>query len=224
MRASCVEFVLAGLYATDRISPVAAPRKDRVRNQRSRVAGLEATADNMPGPRLGGIIHTYQRYDPEKLPSPTQPPPDLVSPAFEHLLIYGSMRELTEEELARAVRLDPSQIAGLGPSLDALIAHARGAEAQDPGEVRDRAASRRRPADEYRDQAEPMKPPRDARERVRERCRDEQLRDLERLWYHAGDERSPFARQICCSSSSGSATSTRSTSWPRSTTSPAARR
>src|SRR6185437_11956255 len=69
---------------------------------------------------LGGVIHTYQKFDPQNFPSPTQPPPDLVSGAFEHLLAYGSMRELTEEELARAVRIDPSQIAGLGPSLDAL--------------------------------------------------------------------------------------------------------
>ena len=38
---------------------------------------------------LGGIIHTYQKYDPVNFPSPTQPPPDLVSPAFEHMLIYG---------------------------------------------------------------------------------------------------------------------------------------
>ncbi len=51
-----------------------------------------------------------------------QPPPDLVSPALNHMMYYGSMRELTEEELARAIQLDPSQIAGLGPSLDALIA------------------------------------------------------------------------------------------------------
>ena len=71
---------------------------------------------------LGGIIHTYQKYDPVNLPAPTQPPPDLVSPAFEHLLMFGDARGLTDEELARAVRLDPSQIAGLGPSLDALLA------------------------------------------------------------------------------------------------------
>src|SRR5919204_4887179 len=69
---------------------------------------------------LGGIIHTYQKFDPVNFPSPTKPPPDVVSPAFEHLLFYGSMRRLTEEELARAVHLDPSQIAGLGPSLEAL--------------------------------------------------------------------------------------------------------
>src|SRR3954452_20587754 len=71
---------------------------------------------------LGGIIHTYQKYDPVNLPSPTAPPPDMVSPAFEHLLFYGNTRRLTPEELARAVRIDPSQIKGLGPSLEALMA------------------------------------------------------------------------------------------------------
>src|ERR671938_436204 len=71
--------------------------------------------------RLGGVIHTYQKYDPAEFPSPTAPPPDMVSPAFEHLLAYGSTRRLTEEELARAVRIDPSQIAGLGPSIQALL-------------------------------------------------------------------------------------------------------
>jgi hypothetical protein len=72
--------------------------------------------------RLGGIIHTYQKFDPVNFPSPTAPPPDLVSPAFEHLLFYGNTRRLTEEELARAIHLDPSQIRGLGPSLEALMA------------------------------------------------------------------------------------------------------
>src|SRR5215471_14418588 len=71
---------------------------------------------------LGGIIHTYQKYDPVNLPAPTQPPPDLVSPALEHMLMFGDARRLTDEELARAIHLDPSQIAGLGPSLDALLA------------------------------------------------------------------------------------------------------
>src|SRR6266849_5155081 len=71
--------------------------------------------------RLGGIIHTYQKFDPVNFPSPTAPPPDMVSPAFEHLLFYGNSRELTEEELARAVHIDPSLIKGLGPSLEALM-------------------------------------------------------------------------------------------------------
>jgi len=75
-----------------------------------------------PRNRLGGIIHTYQAYDPKSFPSPTSAPPDMVSSAFEHLLRFGSTRRLTEEELARAVRIDPSQIRGLGPSIDALLA------------------------------------------------------------------------------------------------------
>ena len=72
--------------------------------------------------RIGGVIHAYQKYDPASFPPPTQPPPDLISPAFEQALMYGDFHELTEEELARAVRLDPSQIQGLGPSIDFLKA------------------------------------------------------------------------------------------------------
>src|SRR5258707_10270170 len=70
--------------------------------------------------QLGGIIHTYQKYDPVPFPSPTAPPPDLASAAMEHLLFYGNTRRLTEEELANAVHIDPSQIRGLGPSLEAI--------------------------------------------------------------------------------------------------------
>src|SRR5262249_34391810 len=70
---------------------------------------------------LGGIIHTYQKYDPANFPTPTAEPPDMVPSAFEPLLYHGSTRHLTEEELARAIRIDPSQIQGLGPSLDALM-------------------------------------------------------------------------------------------------------
>src|SRR5215831_17709511 len=69
---------------------------------------------------LGGIIHTYQKYDPVHLPGPNVPPPDVVSHAFEHLLFYGNTRRLTEEELARAIRLDASQIRGFMMSLEAL--------------------------------------------------------------------------------------------------------
>src|SRR5260370_6676066 len=76
--------------------------------------------------RFGGIIHTYQKFDPVHFPSPTAPPPDLVSPVFEHLLFYGNMRRLTEEELARAIRIDPSQIRDLRPSIAALMHMLRG--------------------------------------------------------------------------------------------------
>ena len=75
-----------------------------------------------PNKNIGGVVHSYTKYDPVKFPSPTQPPPDFVSPMMNQMLAYGSMRELTEEELARAVKLDPEQFKNLGPSLDMIRA------------------------------------------------------------------------------------------------------
>ena len=144
---------------------------------------------------LGGVIHTYQKYDPVKFPSPTEPGPDLVSPAFEHLLMYGERRELTEEDLARAVHLDPSQIAGLGPSIEALIAmlqerKRRILERYETSKVRKQAGRA------FADAAQSIKPPKQLRDRFHHAIKDEQLRDLERLWYAAGDDNSPFAKSL----------------------------
>ena len=111
---------------------------------------------------LGGVIHTYQKYDPKNFPSPTQPPPDLVSPAFEHMLMYGNMRELTDEELARAVHLDPSQIAGLGPSLDALRAMLLERKRKILEKYETEKVVRRRQARRTRSKASRSKPPRQA--------------------------------------------------------------
>lgn len=145
--------------------------------------------------RLGGIIHTYQKYDPVEFPSPTAPPPDLVSPAFDHLLTYGSTRRLTEEELARAVRIDPSQIRGLGPSLEALqeMLQQRKRKILETYETDTVQAEARRV---FQDQAADMKPPSKLAKDFHEAVREEQLYDLERLWYRTGDERSEFARAL----------------------------
>jgi len=144
---------------------------------------------------LGGIIHTYQKYDPVHFPSPTEPPPDLVSPAFEHLLFYGNTRRLTEEELARAVHLDPSQIRGLGPSLEALLAmlqerKRRILETYETGQVQNEARQH------FHGRAEAMKPPAKIARSFQKAVREEQLHELEQLWYRAGDEHGPFARQL----------------------------
>jgi uncharacterized protein with von Willebrand factor type A (vWA) domain len=144
---------------------------------------------------LGGIIHTYQKYDPVHFPSPTASPPDVVSPAFEHLLHYGSMRRLTEEELANAIHIDPSQIRGLGPSLDALMAMLRERkrrilETYETEQVQNEAHNA------FHDRAGQMKPPGKIAKPFQEAVREEQLHDLERLWYRAGDEHSPFSRQL----------------------------
>lgn len=144
---------------------------------------------------LGGVIHTYRKYDPKSFPSPRQEPPDLVSGAFEHMLLTGDLRELTDEELARAVRLDPSQIAGLGPSIEALR--------QMLEELKRKLLERyetehvQKLADQqYQKSGVGVKPPRAAKGAFREAFKYEQLRDLERLWYRAGDDQSRFARQL----------------------------
>ena len=48
----------------------------------------------------GGIVHTYLGYNPQRYPMPATEPPDMVSPAFEHLMAYGTLDYLTEEQLA----------------------------------------------------------------------------------------------------------------------------
>lgn len=145
--------------------------------------------------RLGGIIHTYQKYDPVHFPSPTAPPPDVVSHAFEHLLFYGNTRRLTPEEMARAIRLDPQQIRGLGPSLEALMEILRERKRKilatyETDQVQGEARST------FRNQAEQMRPPGKLAGRFQQAVREEQLHDLERLWYATGDEGSKFSRQL----------------------------
>ncbi len=146
-------------------------------------------------PRVGGVIHTYQRYDPRNFPGPMQPPPDLVSGAFDHMLAFGSMRELTEEELARAVKLDPAQIAGLGPSLDALMHMLRERkrkilESYETDTVQDAAAQG------FAGMASTMRPPSSLARRFHKAVATEQLYDLERLWYETDRQRDKFARQL----------------------------
>ena len=120
-------------------------------------------------PRLGGVVHAYLGYDPIEFPPPASPRGgDAAEAMLDHMLMYGSRRRFTERELAEAIRLDPSQIRGLGPSLEAIKAmleerrrrilerHATGgaetlaqdayAEARGQVEVPDALAPRLRPA------------------------------------------------------------------------------
>jgi len=146
-------------------------------------------------PRVGGVIHTYQRYDPQHFPSPTGEPPDLVSGAMQHMLYYGGRRELTEEEMARAVKIDPNQIAGLGPSIEALLEMLRQRKEKilrtyETTSVQDKAAQR------YHQLGNQARPPRALKERFDRALREEQIYDLEQLWYRVPDERGRFARQL----------------------------
>lgn len=145
--------------------------------------------------RPGGVIHSYQKYDPQQFPSPASPPPDLVSPAFEHALMYGRYRELTAEELARAIHLDPSQIKGLGPSLDALRAmlEERKQKILATYETRSVEKKARKLLHKASKQVQVPKQLTNLLERA---LRSEQPYELERLWYRIGDDQSPAAQSV----------------------------
>ncbi len=140
----------------------------------------------------GGIVHTYQKYDPVNFPSPTAPPPDAVSPLFDHLLAYGDTDEFTEEQLAKAIRLDASQIAGLGPSLQAmqemLLERMRKILATYETSVAEKEAR-----ESFLQTAKKNKPPAKLAEEYHAAVKQEQLYELESLYFRVGNDRDPFA-------------------------------
>jgi len=197
----CVRKLLANTAAGVNIQANATPQACVLQSQRPQLfipADIKAPFMNQRKPdqqkRLGGVIHTYQKFDPQSFPSPTQPPPDLVSPAFDHMMQFGDMRRLTDEELARAIKIDPSQIPGLGPSLDMLIAlleerKRKILETYETTTVKQTAAT------QYRQQGRRIKPPGKHRDAFSRAFKEEQIYDFERLWYVA-ENSSSFAREL----------------------------
>jgi uncharacterized protein with von Willebrand factor type A (vWA) domain len=143
---------------------------------------------------FGGVVHTYLGYDPQNFPMPAARTPDVLSAAFDQLMAYGSLDELTPEQLAEAVELDPRQIRGLGPSIDALLELLR-QRRQRILETYATDAVRREADSAYRTAAARVSPPAALRQAFDKAVRDEQLPGLERLWYRA-DQRSDFGRQL----------------------------
>ncbi|MBL8866270.1 MAG: hypothetical protein JNK93_11985 [Planctomycetia bacterium] len=144
---------------------------------------------------LGGVIHTYQKYDPLTFPSPTQPPPDLVSAAFERMLEEGERREFTDEELASMVRIDPSQIGGMIANIDFLRQKLKDRKKQIL-ETYETDKVVREAGKEFRSRAADLRPPKALERDYREAVKDEQLYELENLYYRAGREDREFIRKL----------------------------
>lgn len=144
---------------------------------------------------LGGIVHTYQRYDPARIPPPRLPQVDLVTPAVEHLLEFGSIDELTEEQLAQAVVLDPDQIKGLGRSLDSIKRQLE-ERRQKILERYETDGVRKKARNAFREAAQRAQPPAKFRDALHKAVQTEQLRQLERLWYAQDDDQGRFSGQI----------------------------
>ena len=141
---------------------------------------------------LGGIVHSYQRYDPVRIPPPRPLETDLATPAVEHMLATGGLDGLTDEQLAEAVVLDPEQIRGLGPSLDTLRAklEERKQKLLTTYET-DTAQHRARRA--FHQAAAQIVPPRQVANTFIEAVTSEQIRRLERLWYAVETDHPSFA-------------------------------
>lgn len=152
-----------------------------------------SSESNSSANKTGGIIHTYQGYDPVQFPSPRTAPPEVASAAMEHLLIYGNTRELTEEELANAVQIDPSQIRGLGPSLDALIEMLKERKRKILETYRTEEAQKEA-HHKFHESAAQYKPPKNLAAAFEKAVRSEQLYELESLYYISG--RNAFGKSI----------------------------
>lgn len=146
---------------------------------------------------LGGIVHTYQRYDPARIPPPRAPETDIASAMMEHLFATGDLDEieLTPEQLASAIVLDPADLKGLGPSIDSikrrLEEHRRKIlERYETQSVRKKARR------SYYDAAARARPPKPHREAFERAVREEQIRRLERLWYAQDNDQAPFATDL----------------------------
>ena len=146
---------------------------------------------------IGGIVQTYLKYDPIKFPSPTQPPPDFVTPLMEQMLTFGSRRQLTEEELARAIRLDPEQFINLGPGIDQIQKmlqerKRRILETYETKTVIKKAKRAFHNLAENQPQGHPL--PEHLLKFYKEAIQQEQLYDLERIYYDVGDDSSPLSQ------------------------------
>lgn len=142
-----------------------------------------------------GLVHAYLGYDPKNFPSPTAPPPDVAGAAFDYAMHFGDLDGLTEEQLANAIRIDASQIQGLGPSLNALIAMLEERKARLLATYETDAA-RQAAEKAYHDQAATIEPKKEQRDMLAKAVREEQVRDLERLWYMQKNEHAPVSRGL----------------------------
>lgn len=142
-----------------------------------------------------GIVHTYLGFNPTDFPSPTAPPPDVAGAAFDFAMEYGDLEGFTEEQLAAAIKIDPSQIQGFGPSMRSLIAMLEERKRRILATYETQAA-RDAAGKAYKKQASTIEPKQEQRDQLAAAVKAEQIRELEKLWYMQKSEHSPVARGL----------------------------
>ncbi|MFO0813054.1 MAG: hypothetical protein U0796_07535 [Gemmatales bacterium] len=143
----------------------------------------------------GGVIHTYQKYDPVQFPSPTAEPPDIASAAMEHMLEYGDMHEFTEEELANAIEIDPSQIKGFLFGIDNIQKRLRERKAKILATY-ETDHVQRLARQQFQDESRKLKPPGKFASEYRDAVNEEQLAALDELYFPASKQDKDFAKGL----------------------------
>ena len=155
------------------------------------------SSESDPKRPLGGIVHSYLGYDPKRFPSPAAPGGEgMANSAFDHLLHYGTQRPLTEAELAEAVEIDPSQISGFGPSIEALIAMLEERKRRIL-ETYDIAPAKREAYETFVDASSDIEitSPK-MQEQLDRLVRLQSIPELERLWYQVERQDGPLAAKL----------------------------
>ena len=110
--------------------------------------------------------------------------------------MHGSSRELTEEELARAVKLDPEQFKNLGPGIDQMqkILEERKRKILATYETKSVAKKARKFF--HKSAKSTPELPTEMRSFFKEAVEQEQLYDLERMYYRVNDDTDPLAQHL----------------------------
>jgi uncharacterized protein with von Willebrand factor type A (vWA) domain len=143
----------------------------------------------------GGVIHTYQKYDPVHFPSPTAVPPDIASAAMEHMLEYGDMHEFSEEELANAIEIDPSQIQGFLFGINNIMQRLRERKAKILATYETEHV-KRLAEQQFKDESRKLKPPGKFAREYQQAVKGEQLAALDELYFPASKNDKEFARGL----------------------------
>ena len=146
--------------------------------------------------KRGGILHTYTKYDPINVPGPRAPETDIVTPLMNQMMSWGSQRSLTEEELARAIKLDPSQFSQIGPSLDAMQAMLED-QKQKLLEKYETRSVRKKADKDFRKKAK-SSPPMEESLKVKYdiAVNQQQLNALENIWYQVNNDANEAAQHL----------------------------
>jgi uncharacterized protein with von Willebrand factor type A (vWA) domain len=144
-------------------------------------------------------VHAYQQYDPKQFPPPTQPPTPMSDELMDRLLAMGDLDDLSDEDLANAIRLDPAtaaeMMARMGPPLASIrrMLLERKRKILETYEV---DSAQQEAARQFVKAAAKVRVPDKFRKAYERAVRERQIYDLERLYEMQRDDTSDAAKDL----------------------------